>query len=1335
MANFADKIEQGYIPVVSPDGKVGSIPSDKLEQALGAGYTKASEDQIEDKKLKDESSSTSGAIKSALLGAASGLTFGIAPQILRRGTGVDPKVMESLKKEQAGAYITGEIIGSVAPTIISGGGAAPGQVAAKAGRLAKAARLAKIGSRFTPPALANRVALAAEKQIAKKLGSLGIKNKIAQKMVSKAGGQALEGALYGVGQTITEDALGETELNAEALLANMSTGALFGAALPIVTGGIGVAARPLTSRAGKALGKMKDKLSSIIVKPIEETFTGVAEKGKQAGETIGGAVAGGVVGAKVGGGIGMMAGTGLGGLMGTGGMNSINEVIGASFGSGMGGLVGAGLGIPLGASIGGKILRTGPGQVASKAVRGGVRKAFSGVSSAITGIDQDVIESALKKENRHIVNMSDAETMKFAKELAGDIRTTSEEIANVRNDLDIQFGRAHDAKSDAALVEFQKTQKQTRQLTKIAKEEAEDAIIKESEVKAQIDSLLQQDFGVDPQEIEEFRESITKGITNLTGEPGDRFTQISRHGLAVEEALKKGGRKPGIAKETKLYQLFEEHDLVRDRVIIKNNHSDNITATAREKLAKATEKMKKDVPIHSQTASQTTSDANHILENMVPNSEKIPLSEVDSLNKNINKLQKQIDSGKLGSKKIKEFESLIKKGNSRIDDILKENPLSKEISDTRKEIIAAHQEYIDSVVKGIDTDEFGILPAMKISDPGKFKKGVIDILEWTTGTEEGKVAHTVIKELADLAFNVGVDVFIPGGSAAASATKETAEYIFRKTATKVLGKMFGSSAADITDGLTKLGIKRIAKLRKEGLFDVGGYIHDWAMNNPRIHVKLSERVQRAMSKLNKNIPKEYKKDAAGFSKNIIDHLSNEDFYGQGARNKQEVYNTLYKHERSLNRLFPKEAERHAKLAADKAIKTKKGVKFVPGGIPEGKVDPEVIAEHIDFRINEDDVVDLVQRAQQGDEQAIFALNDLVSSSEEYLNASSRVAGPATTPEDLLNMKSTINKQMKHVKNLDTRRQINNLKRKNPLMQELLLLGVAGYFGGPIGLGIAGTGRLLANPRLAVKALSMIEKPLDTIFNTIDDSLYGFITKAKDFKLPKKAMEKAGKRFSAAPIMAQFARQLDVTPKKEETEQQLLDRIQLKLEELNQDPQVTIKTLAGTTQGLNSFAPDMAAHLGNQSMKAMQFLNDKFPKPPVGYSYEWKTPASEFAKFARYVDAVEDPMTGLRNLETITNEQVEVLNSLYPRLYQHIQEKIIDILGDNKIKVPYSKRLILQQKFSIPAETSTTSSAILASQSSFADAAQEKQQQTSKGTKVSGKMSSGEASTADKVANR
>jgi hypothetical protein len=171
---------------------------------------------------------TSGALKAAGLGAARSASFGLSDEFLTRVGLLKPEELAAYKEQNPTATTLGEaggVLGAVfAPeTGLLGLASAPVKA------------VAKIGGAVTEAALpvSSRIAGALAGEAASP-----VINKVLTQAGALSAGSAIEGAAYGLGQSISEHALGDPDLTGEKVMANIGTSALVGGALGGLFGSI-----------------------------------------------------------------------------------------------------------------------------------------------------------------------------------------------------------------------------------------------------------------------------------------------------------------------------------------------------------------------------------------------------------------------------------------------------------------------------------------------------------------------------------------------------------------------------------------------------------------------------------------------------------------------------------------------------------------------------------------------------------------------------------------------------------------------------------------------------------------------------------------------------------------------------------------------------------------------------------------------------------------------------------------------------------------------------------------------------------------------------------------
>jgi hypothetical protein len=282
------------VHVVDSDGNIGTMDVASAREAIKAGvYRPASAQDLQN--LSDQQTFGEGAgsaLKAFGAGAARSATFGLSDQFLTGSGLTSPETLSKLKEHRPGASLAGEVAG------IAGMLAAP--EVEGLGLLGEAANpvraVSKIGHAATEAAvpLAERAAGAVAGA-----ETSPIVNKIVSKAISMGAGSAVEGAAYGLGQAVSEDALGNPEALGDKLLSHVGYGALLGGTLGGAVGGIAGAATGVTQKylpkflmpADKAALEAGDLSASIRTSDLPEAekkqfFKGLTETKENAKEII-----------------------------------------------------------------------------------------------------------------------------------------------------------------------------------------------------------------------------------------------------------------------------------------------------------------------------------------------------------------------------------------------------------------------------------------------------------------------------------------------------------------------------------------------------------------------------------------------------------------------------------------------------------------------------------------------------------------------------------------------------------------------------------------------------------------------------------------------------------------------------------------------------------------------------------------------------------------------------------------------------------------------------------------------------------------------------------------
>lgn len=211
-------LQPGEVGLLDISGKPVAAPSHLVPSLLQSGYMQDTPENRTNAALWAKYGDAPFLAGAA--GAARGATFGLSDQILTKTGAVDPSTLKALDEYNPIASTVGNVAGTVGSALL-----APG---------------------FSPVGLVGKAGVGA----AEALGG-GVAAKLA--------GSAIEGAFYGLGQTATEQALGDPDLTAQKVVANVGLGALLGMGGSAVFQGIAGFGRKIGGTE-RSLGKVNNYL-------------------------------------------------------------------------------------------------------------------------------------------------------------------------------------------------------------------------------------------------------------------------------------------------------------------------------------------------------------------------------------------------------------------------------------------------------------------------------------------------------------------------------------------------------------------------------------------------------------------------------------------------------------------------------------------------------------------------------------------------------------------------------------------------------------------------------------------------------------------------------------------------------------------------------------------------------------------------------------------------------------------------------------------------------------------------------------------------------------------
>ncbi len=252
--------------------------------------------------------------------------------------------------------------------------------------------------------------------------------------------------------------------------------------------------------------------------------------------------------------------------------------------------------------------------------------------------------------------------------------------------------------------------------------------------------------------------------------------------------------------------------------------------------------------------------------------------------------------------------------------------------------------------------------------------------------------------------------------------------------------------------------------------------------------------------------------------------------------------------------------------------------------------------------------------------------------------------------------------------------------------------------GPTGLAMTAAKKLLSSDiRRNFTILTDMQRQATSAQKLVTDSISNFVSKSR-----KPAQSLSLKALTSSGYAMNEAQQ---APK---NRQEAFRNISANLSKLQTDPELMNTRLAKSTARIANAAPLVANEMQEALVRATTFLQTKLPKPINSgsnemFQREYQPTSMELAKFERYLQTVEHPLSVMDDLEkgTLTSEHIEALQTVYPALYGQIQQEVLDqVASPAGQSMPYSKKVTLGILLNIPTDESLQSYAIQALQANF-----------------------------------
>ena len=176
-----------------------------------------------------------------------------------------------------------------------------------------------------------------------------------------------------------------------------------------------------------------------------------------------------------------------------------------------------------------------------------------------------------------------------------------------------------------------------------------------------------------------------------------------------------------------------------------------------------------------------------------------------------------------------------------------------------------------------------------------------------------------------------------------------------------------------------------------------------------------------------------------------------------------------------------------------------------------------------------------------------------------------------------------------------------------------------------------------------------------------------------------------------------------------------EKVTKKLNEFSANPTGLPDHLAQGSEALYHTAPNITQALHSSTMAGISFLDSKMPRPTIQtvIGSEWKPTPSQKAQFMRYYSAVHDPIGALKQVKdgALTNETMEALQAVHPKLLQEMRQKVVENLDHEKARsLGYAQKISLSKFMGEPMDNGLVPGILLSNQTAMAAPSPQAQEQ-------------------------
>ena len=142
-----------------------------------------------------------------------------------------------------------------------------------------------------------------------------------------------------------------------------------------------------------------------------------------------------------------------------------------------------------------------------------------------------------------------------------------------------------------------------------------------------------------------------------------------------------------------------------------------------------------------------------------------------------------------------------------------------------------------------------------------------------------------------------------------------------------------------------------------------------------------------------------------------------------------------------------------------------------------------------------------------------------------------------------------------------------------------------------------------------------------------------------------------------------------------------------IQSLASNPEVLIDAVVEATSEIASLDPATGEQAQQALTRGVLFLADKAPKRPTTLlpSVAWAPTPAQLSEWDRYVKAINDPYSLLEDIKKgdVRPQSIEAVKTVYPRIFQEMQQELLLGMIESDQPVPYKIRLNLARILQMP----------------------------------------------------